>query len=101
MEMGYKRVWAVFQPFTFSRTALLLDDFAEALSIADITVLTDIMGSREKNTFNIFTKDLGTKLMVVFILNRTKIKNLMMNANTLTSNRFVIMSVKMHKLVTL
>ncbi|NLK70818.1 MAG: UDP-N-acetylmuramate--L-alanine ligase [Clostridiales bacterium] len=62
MEMGYKRVWAVFQPFTFSRTALLLDDFAEALSIADITVLTDIMGSREKNTFNIFTKDLGNKI---------------------------------------
>ncbi len=62
MEMGYKRVWAVFQPFTFSRTAMLLDDFADALSISDIAVLTDIMGSREKNTFNIFTKDLGSKI---------------------------------------
>lgn len=62
MEMGYKNVWAVFQPFTFSRTALLLDDFAEALSITDKTVLTDIMGSREKNTYKIFTRHLAEKI---------------------------------------
>ena len=62
MEMGYKNVWAVFQPFTFSRTHLLLDDFAKALSIADKVVLTDIMGSREKNTYNIYTHDLGRKI---------------------------------------
>lgn len=62
MEMGFKRVWAVFQPFTFSRTAMLLDDFAKALSIADRVVLTSIMGSREKNTYNIYTKDLAAKI---------------------------------------
>lgn len=62
MDMGYKNVWAVFQPFTFSRTALLLDDFAEALSITDKTVLTDIMGSREKNTYKIFTRHLAEKI---------------------------------------
>ncbi len=62
VNMGYKRVWAVFQPFTFSRTALLLDDFAKALSIPDIAVLTDIMGSREKNTYNIFAEDLAAKI---------------------------------------
>lgn len=62
MNMGYKNVWAVFQPFTFSRTSLLLDDFSAALSIPDKTVLTNIMGSREKNTFNIFTKDLAEKI---------------------------------------
>lgn len=60
--LGYKRVWAVFQPFTFSRTSMLLDDFAKALSIPDTAVLTNIMGSREKNTFNIFTKDLADKI---------------------------------------
>lgn len=58
-EMDYKRVWAVFQPFTFSRTAQHLEEFAEALSIADIAVLTDIMGSREKNTWNIYTRNLA------------------------------------------
>ncbi len=61
-SLDFKRVWAVFQPFTFSRTALLLDDFAEALSIADVAVLTDIMGSREKNTYNIFTRQLGERI---------------------------------------
>lgn len=62
MGMGYRKVWAVFQPFTFSRTAILLDDFAKALSIPDTAVLTDIMGSREKNTYNIFTRDLAEKI---------------------------------------
>ena len=61
-EMGYRHVWAVFQPFTFSRTAMLLDDFAKALSIADTAVLTDIMGSREKNTYHIFTRNLAEKI---------------------------------------
>lgn len=60
--LGYKRVWAVFQPFTYSRTHILLDDFVKALEIADKVVLTDIMGSREKNTLKIYTEDLGKKI---------------------------------------
>jgi UDP-N-acetylmuramate--alanine ligase len=60
--MGYKRVWAVFQPFTFSRTAMLLDDFARVLQIANRVVLAEIMGSREKNTYNIYSKDLAEKI---------------------------------------
>lgn len=62
MAMGYKNVWAVFQPFTFSRTQILLDEFADALSIPDKAVLTDIMGSREKNTYGIFTRNLAEKI---------------------------------------
>lgn len=61
-EMSFKRVWCVHQPFTYSRTAALLDEFAEALSIADKVVLTEIMGSREKNTYNIYSKDLAAKI---------------------------------------
>ncbi|MCL2195153.1 MAG: UDP-N-acetylmuramate--L-alanine ligase [Oscillospiraceae bacterium] len=61
-QMDYQRVWAVFQPFTFSRTALLLDDFAEALKLADHVVMTAIMGSREVNTWGISTADLAAKL---------------------------------------
>lgn len=61
-EMSFKRVWAVHQPFTYSRTAMLLDEFAKALSIADKVVLTEIMGSREKNTYNIYSKDLAAKI---------------------------------------
>jgi UDP-N-acetylmuramate--alanine ligase len=61
-ELPYNRVIAVFQPFTFSRTSLLLDDFADALSLADICVLTDIMGGREKNTQQIFSRNLAEKI---------------------------------------
>lgn len=62
MEMKFNNVWAIFQPFTFSRTKILLDDFARVLAIPDHTILTDIMGSREKNTFGIFTRHLAEKI---------------------------------------
>ncbi|RPF48638.1 UDP-N-acetylmuramate--L-alanine ligase [Hydrogenoanaerobacterium saccharovorans] len=61
-EMDFNKVWAVFQPFTYSRTALLLDDFVRVLSIADRVVMSEIMGSREVNTYNIYTKDLADKI---------------------------------------
>ncbi len=61
-QMGYGRVVAVFQPFTFSRTKLLLDDFARVLQKADVVVLTAIMGSREVNTFGVSTADLAAKI---------------------------------------
>ncbi len=62
MAMGYRRVWAVFQPFTYSRTAMLLDDFAEVLKIPDRVVMSEIMGGREKNTYNIYTKQLADRI---------------------------------------
>lgn len=62
-EMGFHQVWAVFQPFTFSRTKMLLDDFARVLSIADHVVMTEIMGSRETNdSYQVYTKDLAAKI---------------------------------------
>lgn len=61
-EMDFHEVWAVFQPFTYSRTALLMDDFVTALSVADHVVMSEIMGSREKNTYNIYTKDLAERI---------------------------------------
>ena len=61
-DMDFNEVWAVFQPFTYSRTALLMDDFAKALSVADHVVMSEIMGSREKNTYNVYTKDLAEKI---------------------------------------
>jgi UDP-N-acetylmuramate--alanine ligase len=61
-QMPYQRVWAVFQPFTFSRTAMLMDDFAKALRIADRVVLTKIMGAREINTYGVSTADLAAKV---------------------------------------
>ena len=61
-DLDFRQVWAVFQPFTFSRTYLLLEDFVSALSIADRVVLSPIMGSREKNQWGIRSSDLGEKI---------------------------------------
>lgn len=62
MKMGYGTVWAVFQPFTYSRTSILFDDFVRVLKIPDKCVMTEIMGSREVNTYGIYTKDLADKI---------------------------------------
>lgn len=62
MQMGFNNVWAVFQPHTFSRTYLLLDEFAKALSIPDHVVLSEILPVREVNTYNIYAKDLAAKV---------------------------------------
>lgn len=40
-------LWVIFQPHTYSRTKALLNDFAEALSLADHVVLPDIYAARE------------------------------------------------------
>ncbi len=61
-SLGFRSVWAVFQPFTFSRTALLMDDFARVLPIADHVVLTAIMGGREINTYGVTTQMLADKI---------------------------------------
>lgn len=62
MKMGYKNVWAVFQPFTYSRTSILFDDFVEVLKIPDKLVMSEIMGSREVNTYGIYTSQLAEKI---------------------------------------
>ena len=57
-EMNYKRVWAVFQPFTYTRTKQHMQEFADVLQIADQVVLTDIMGGREFDDLGIRSEDL-------------------------------------------
>ena len=61
-KMGYKRVWAVHQPFTFTRTEKFLNEFAEVLQKADKCVISEIMGSREINTTGIKATDLSEKI---------------------------------------
>lgn len=60
--LPYKRVWAVFQPFTYSRTAQHLEDFAKALSLADYVVVSDIMGSREKNEWGVSSAQITERI---------------------------------------
>ncbi len=62
VKMGFNRVWAIFQPHTYSRTALFLDDFAKALSIADKIIISEILPVREVNTYGIHSKNLVEKI---------------------------------------
>ena len=61
-ELGYKRLIAVHQPFTYSRTKMLLDDFADVLKLADVAVLTPILGSREPNDPTITSEKLAARI---------------------------------------
>lgn len=45
-----RRIWAAFQPHTYSRTAALIPEFAEALALAPNRILLDVYGAREQNT---------------------------------------------------
>jgi UDP-N-acetylmuramate--alanine ligase len=42
-----RRIWAVYEPLTFHRTAALLDDFAAALAEADAVAVADIWAGRD------------------------------------------------------
>ncbi|MGH2428184.1 MAG: UDP-N-acetylmuramate--L-alanine ligase [Candidatus Limnocylindria bacterium] len=42
-----RRLWAVFEPHMYSRTALLLDEFATSFTDADEVVIVDIFASRD------------------------------------------------------
>lgn len=68
MGMGFQKVWAVFQPHTYSRTVLLMDDFVKALSIPDHVILTEILAVRETNTYNVYSQDLADKLDNAIVL---------------------------------
>ncbi len=62
-KMDYNNVWAVFQPFTYTRTSNLLDDFAKSLQIADRVVMTKIMGGRELEAdHTVRVQDLANKI---------------------------------------
>ncbi len=59
----HKNMWVVFQPHTYSRTKAFMDEFAEALSLADNIVLTDIYAARENDTLGISSEDLMNKVL--------------------------------------
>ena len=61
-SLGYNQVWAVHQPFTYSRTKALMDDFVSALEIADHVVITPIMGSREVDDGSVKSEDLAARI---------------------------------------
>jgi UDP-N-acetylmuramate--alanine ligase len=45
-----RRIWAVYEPLTFHRTAAMLVEFADALAEADAVAVADIWASRDLDT---------------------------------------------------
>jgi UDP-N-acetylmuramate--alanine ligase len=54
----HQRIWAVFQPHTFSRTKALLSEFARSFDLADQVIILDIYGSARENSGDIHSRDL-------------------------------------------
>ena len=50
-----RRLWAVWQPHTYSRTKLLFDEFATSFAEADRVIGLDIYASRERDTLGMGT----------------------------------------------
>ena len=53
------RLWCVFQSHTYSRTAALIDGFAESLSLADEVLICDIYAAREENIYGVTPEKLA------------------------------------------
>jgi len=51
-------LWAVWQPHTYSRTAALIDNFAEAFDKAHHAIITEIYAAREKPIEGVSSHDL-------------------------------------------
>lgn len=56
------KLYVVFQPHTYTRTMLLLDEFTEAFDDADEIIVTDIYAAREKDNGKIHARDLVERL---------------------------------------
>ncbi len=59
-KMGFKKVWCVFQPHTYTRTKTLFKDFVQVFTESGVNVIiTDIYAAREKDTGIVSAKELS------------------------------------------
>jgi len=57
-----KKIWVIFQPHLYSRTKILLNEFARSFNNAGEVIITDIYAAREKKDRSIHSKDLVEKI---------------------------------------
>lgn len=62
-NMGYSKIWCVFQPHTYTRTKSLMREFASAFSCADTVIVSDIYAAREKDSGEVHASMLAEKLV--------------------------------------
>lgn len=58
----HKNIWCLFQPHTYTRTLALFDEFPTSFEKADKVVLAEIYAAREKNVYQISSKDLMAEI---------------------------------------
>ena len=61
-KIPHNRLWCIFQSHTYTRTRLLLKEFANSFHNADNIIITDIYAAREKDTGLIHSKDLVNEI---------------------------------------
>ena len=52
----------MFQPHTYTRTKAFLDDFAKALSVADLVILAKIYPAREEDIYGVSSADVAERI---------------------------------------
>lgn len=66
LSLGAKRVFVVFQPHTFSRTAALFDEFARSFAGVEL-IVTEIYAARETNDVGVSAAKLADSAGGIFI----------------------------------
>ncbi len=56
------KLWCIYQPHTYSRTAGLFDEFCESFGEADEVIFAEIYAAREVNTYGISSKDIADRI---------------------------------------
>lgn len=79
-----RRIIAIFQPHTYSRTKALLPEFAKSFEDANLVIITDIYASarEKKEDFNITSKDLADEIRkhkanVVYLIGKDEVVKLL------------------------
>ncbi len=58
----HERLVCLFQPHTYSRTKALWEQFVDALTLADVVILTDVYAARETDTLGVSCKELADEI---------------------------------------
>ena len=80
-EMGYKRIFCVFESHTYSRTFYLYEEFKKAFLGVHSLYLLPIYSAREKNVFGIDIERMAIDLGASVLTNKAKIKELIKKAD--------------------
>ena len=79
LEMGYKRIFCVFEPHTFSRTHFLYNEFKKSFSGVNSLYLLPIYSAREKNVYGLDMEDVARDFGGKVLWDKSRLKDLIKN----------------------